>query len=94
MLQTKPAIRGVSAQMVMPAQAAPHDRHVLSEVELANRWGVSPKTLQRWRLEGRGPQYLKLSKRVSYPLDAITEFENSALHASTSERVSKQGGRT
>ena len=66
---------------------APGDRRVLNENELAQRWGVSPKTLQRWRSEGRGPRYLKLSKRVSYPLDAILDFEYSALHESTAERA-------
>lgn len=66
---------------------APGDRRVLNENELAQRWGVSPKTLQRWRSEGRGPRYLKLSKRVSYPLEAIVDFEYSALHESTAERV-------
>jgi predicted site-specific integrase-resolvase len=25
----------------------------INENELAQRWGVSPKTLQRWRSEGR-----------------------------------------
>ena len=68
---------------------APGDRRVLSENELAQRWGVSPKTLQRWRSEGRGPRYLKLSKRVSYPLEAVIDFEYSALHDSTSERVAR-----
>ncbi len=66
---------------------APGDRRVLNENELAQRWGVSPKTLQRWRSEGRGPRYLKLSKRVSYPLEAILDFEYSVLHESTAERV-------
>ena len=66
---------------------APGDRRVLNENELAQRWGVSPKTLQRWRSEGRGPRYLKLSKRVSYPLEAIFDFEYSALHESTAERA-------
>ncbi len=66
---------------------APGDRRVLNENELAQRWGVSPKTLQRWRSEGRGPRYLKRSKRVSYPLEAILDFEDSALHESTAERV-------
>ena len=66
---------------------APADRRALNENELAQRWGVSPKTLQRWRSEGRGPRYLKLSKRVSYPLEAILDFEYSALHESTAERV-------
>ena len=48
----------------------------LKENELAERWGVSPKTLQRWRTERRGPPYLKLSKRVAYPLEDILAFEN------------------
>jgi predicted DNA-binding transcriptional regulator AlpA len=65
----------------------PGDRRVLNENELAQRWGVSPKTLQRWRTEGRGPRYLKLSRRVSYPLDAVIEFERYALHDSTCERA-------
>jgi len=73
---------------------APSERRVLSETELAHRWGVSPKTLQRWRTEGRGPKYLKLSKRVTYPLEAITEYERCALHVSTSERVVNGRDRT
>lgn len=28
---------------------SPGDRRVLNENELAQRWGLSPKTLQRWR---------------------------------------------
>lgn len=69
------------------ASLSPGERQVLNENELAQRWGVSPKTLQRWRSEGRGPRYLKLSKRVGYPVDAVIEFERSALHDSTSERA-------
>lgn len=60
----------------------------INENELATRWGVSPKTLQRWRSEGRGRRYLKLSKRVSYPLDEIFLFEERALHEATWERGS------
>jgi predicted DNA-binding transcriptional regulator AlpA len=89
MLQTTTANRSAMDTESLPAPGAPFDRRVLSETELAHRWGVSPKTLQRWRTEGRGPKYLKLSKRVTYPLDAITEYEHCALHISTSERVMK-----
>lgn len=49
----------------------------LTEIELAERWGVSPKTLQRWRTDGRGPSYLKLSKRVAYSIEDILAFESS-----------------
>lgn len=34
---------------------SPGDRRVLNENELAQRWGISPKTLQRWRCEGQKP---------------------------------------
>ena len=65
----------------------PGERRVLNEQELAQRWGMSHKTLQRWRNAGRGPKYLKLSKRVSYPIESIVEFERSSLHLSTAERA-------
>lgn len=68
---------------------SPGERRVLNENELAQRWGISPKTLQRWRSEGRGPRYLKLSKRVSYPVDTVIAFEREALHDSTCERAAR-----
>jgi predicted site-specific integrase-resolvase len=64
---------------------------VLTEADLASRWGMSPKTLQRWRTEGRGPHYLKLGKRVSYPLKAVIAFENFVRHVSTSQKAPRSG---
>lgn len=89
MLQTSPTSR--AAKTPATHAMAPHERRVLTETELANRWGISPKTLQRWRSEGRGPHYMKLSKRVTYPLDVVTEYERHALHASTSQSASAGG---
>ena len=66
------------------------ERRFLSEVELANRWGMSPKTLTRWRGMGRGPVFNKFSKKVAYPLDGengVLDFEKRHVYASTSERV-------
>ena len=51
-----------------------------------NAGGSVPRRLQRWRTEGRGPRYFKLSKRVCYPIDQILAFETGALYESTSER--------
>jgi hypothetical protein len=62
---------------------------MLSEQELATRWGVNPKTLARWRSEGRGPKFNKLSKRVCYPIEAILEFERATVYVSTSERATR-----
>ncbi len=54
----------------MPTETA------FNESELALRWNVSTKTLQRWRSEKRGPPYLKLvSKAVRYAVDDILAYE-------------------
>ncbi|MGV0986527.1 MAG: hypothetical protein ACOYB2_18415 [Limnohabitans sp.] len=37
---------------------------------------MSIKTLQRWRMQQTGPEYLKLGKQVRYPLEAVAEYEN------------------
>jgi hypothetical protein len=47
----------------------------LSQQELANRWRVSPRTLERWRHVGGGPGYIKIGSRVAYPLVDIEGFE-------------------
>ena len=48
-----------------------------TETELALRWNVSIKTLQRWRSEERGPPYIKLSKAIRYPVDEIVTYEQA-----------------
>lgn len=63
------------------------ERSHLNEKELAERWFMSHRTLQRWRMDGHGPTYLKLGKRVSYPVSAILEYERRITHISTSQRA-------
>ncbi len=52
----------------------------LNEAQLASRWGMSTKTLQRWRMYGQGPRYLKLSKRIVYPIEDIMDFEDRSAY--------------
>lgn len=84
-------ISGVSfTSTPTPQPADLSERRFLSEVELAQRWGMSPKTLTRWRGMGRGPVFNKFSKKVAYPLDGengVLDFEKRHVYASTSERV-------
>ena len=47
----------------------------LSQTDLANRWRMSPRTLERWRFTGEGPQFVKLGGRVVYRLEDIEAFE-------------------
>lgn len=49
-------------------------RH-LTQLELARRWNISARTLERWRWLGQGPIYLKLGGRVAYPLADVEFFE-------------------
>jgi hypothetical protein len=43
--------------------------------ELALRWHVSPRTLERWRSLKQGPDYLQIGGRVVYRLQDIEAFE-------------------
>ena len=47
----------------------------LSEKLLARRWGLSHRTLERWRHDGHGPAYLKIGGRVVYQRADIEAFE-------------------
>ena len=56
----------------------------INQMILADRWSISPRTLERWRWMGIGPQFLKIGGRVAYRLADIEQYEASVLHASTS----------
>lgn len=43
----------------------------LTEVELAARWQISVKTLQRWRAQGTKPAFSKFLKSVRYPMHGL-----------------------
>lgn len=58
----------------------------LSQSDLVERWGVSPKTLERWRWLGYGPRYIKIGGRVVYRLDEIEAWEARQTRSSTSEK--------
>jgi hypothetical protein len=55
----------------------------LEQKTLAERWRLSPRTLEQWRWQGRGPRFLKLGGRVVYPLNEVETFEAAHLHANT-----------
>jgi hypothetical protein len=51
----------------------------LNQVELAQRWKISPRTLERWRCFGGGPRFLKINGRILYRLEDIEAFEAAQL---------------
>lgn len=46
----------------------------INQIELADRWKISPRTLERWRWAGQGPAFVKLGGRVVYSLEAIEAY--------------------
>ena len=58
-------------QEAVPTTERPH----LLEHELARRWRLSVRTLQRWRRAGSGPIFLRLGRRIAYRLSDVEGFE-------------------
>lgn len=63
-------------------------RH-LTQAQLADRLGVSQRTLEGWRYRGKGPAYLRLEGRIAYRVIDVEQFEleclQSGSRAGTSE---------
>jgi predicted site-specific integrase-resolvase len=57
-------------------------RH-LSQTELAARWNISHRTLERWRWTGEGPQFIKIGGRVVYRQEDVEAFEAEQTRKST-----------
>jgi hypothetical protein len=55
----------------------------LDQKGLAKRWLISPRTLEQWRWQGRGPRYLKIGGRVIYRLAEVEAYEAASLHVNT-----------
>ncbi|MBI1209265.1 MAG: helix-turn-helix domain-containing protein [Azospirillum sp.] len=62
------------------APVSPGDevRH-LNQKQLARRWGMSHRTLERWRCRGQGPAWLKVGGRVLYRVEDIERYEGAKM---------------
>lgn len=49
---------------------------LLSQKELAARWGVTPRTLQHWHKIGKGPKRVKIG-RTGYRLSDVLAYEEA-----------------
>ena len=59
---------------------------LLTENQLADKTGISPRTLQKWRWEGGGPPYIKLGRSVRYRLSDVLEWLDERTFESTSDQ--------
>lgn len=56
-------------------QRPPTGSPLMLERTLASRWGKSIRTLQRWRMAGQGPAYLRIGNSVRYRLSDVLDYE-------------------
>jgi hypothetical protein len=63
-------------------------RH-LTPLQLAVRWSMSPRSLERWRREETGPPYIALPRRTLYRLVDIEAFE--AAHKQPGQKNTTDG---
>lgn len=47
----------------------------LDQRELAQRFRISPRTLERWRWKKTGPTYVKLGGKIVYALADVEAYE-------------------
>ena len=45
------------------------------ESDLASRWRVSRRTLQRWRAAGAGPGWMLIGGAIRYPAEEVHDYE-------------------
>jgi hypothetical protein len=59
----------------------------LNEKQLAERWGVSVRTLQAARVKGGGVSFVRIGRSVRYRLEDVLAYERARLRTNTSETL-------
>lgn len=52
---------------------------LLTEKELADRWKVSERTVQRMREDESGPRFVMIRSKVRYKINDVLHFEEQKL---------------
>jgi hypothetical protein len=69
-----------------PDPRSPDATSHLAQTDLARRWKISPRTLERWRSQGQGPRFLKIGGRVLYRQADILMYERAQQRSRTARR--------
>jgi helix-turn-helix protein len=59
--------------------------HLMNEYEAADVLALSVRTLQKFRVTGRGPAFHKLGRAVRYDMAEIERFVRDGTRSSTSD---------
>ena len=72
-------VESSSAVTLEESLTSPSSKSTLTDVEVANRLGVSRFTVRSWRLRGVGPRFLKMGRAVRYRPQDVDDYERQAL---------------
>jgi predicted DNA-binding transcriptional regulator AlpA len=74
------------------AQQASDPERLLTEIQAADLLRLSSRTLQAWRSQGVGPEYVKAGRAVRYRRPALIEWteRNTVVAAQLAPPVCKQ----
>lgn len=86
-----PTSRGETRHIEQPTAAS---TALLSTAAVATLLGLRPQTLRKWRLEGRGPRYVRLGEtllsRVTYRFVDLQDWLAERTYASTTEETASK----
>ncbi|RDV04519.1 helix-turn-helix transcriptional regulator [Undibacter mobilis] len=58
---------------------------LLDQNQVSERWGVSVRTLERYRLTGTGPRFIRIGRLVRYRESDLEEYVFDHVRTSTSQ---------
>jgi hypothetical protein len=67
-------------------------RDLLTETGVKLRFGIAPRSLQRWRLTGEGPPYVRVGeRRILYRVVDIERWLDERTFSSAAAEIAKKG---
>lgn len=72
--------------MTTTTQNQPAIRQLLNNDATADLIGASRRTLPVWRVQGKGPKFIKIGKLVRYELAEIEAWIRANTHSNTSRK--------
>ena len=57
--------------------------------ELAQRWGVTKKSIDNRRQRGQGPNYFKIGGKIRYDLKDVVRMEQESYRSINGSRITK-----
>lgn len=83
----------VSPTVPPPSQSnSPDPERLFTVRDAASLMGLSPSTLNKWRLTGDGPHFVRLGSRVFYRRDELNKFISGKTFPDTSAYPPKPPG--